>query len=254
MHSTFKKTLLTFFFINGLILILFIWARNGSVVHLRMVVENDRHSLYSNGQLIDSFIVPEHRGLLSGMPGLGLSKDTRPPLVVKPQEFYNFLVTDIETGDVLWSQDSHKADWDWYMMRGSFIVTSNNRLRSTSHAHGAVGNRNWSNYVIDVTYGNPTEAIIFFRVNDRNNYGKVRLRYWRELVVGFAYYIDGDRTYHRVRRIAEPFDQGMKSLVLRFVKVYIVGLLILLSFLAVFILISYLTHILSHRQSKDKQS
>jgi hypothetical protein len=254
LQNSIKKTLKAFLLFNGIILILWVWARDGSVVHLSMVVENETHSLYCNGQLIDTFVVPEHRGLPSGMPGLGLSKDTRPPLVVKPQEFFNFFVTDIETGDILWGDDHRKTDWDWHMMRGSFIVTDRNRLRSNRHAHGAVGDSDWSNYRIDVSYGNPTEGIIFFRVNDSKNYGEARLRYWRELVVSYAYYIDGERTFHRLKRIAEPFDQGIQSLVLRFVKVYAVGVLILTGFLAIFLIISFIVHIIQRLHKKDMLS
>ncbi len=85
-----------------------------------MIVDGDHHSLFCNGKLIDSFDVPRGQGLLSGRPGLGLSKDSRPPLVVKPQELFNFSVTDTDSGAVLLDGAENPGKWDWVMMRGEF--------------------------------------------------------------------------------------------------------------------------------------
>jgi len=205
-----------------------------------LAIQNGTHTLHINGQLIDSFSVSENKANLSGMAGLGMSKDSRPPLVVKPQEFYNFRVTDIESGNLLWGDNQELQYWNWTMIRGDFEITPRNRLRSSFHVAGAIGDPDWTNYVIDVDCANPTEALILFNVIDKNNYGRAQLRFWRELVVTFSYFTDGKQTFHRLKSLSEPFSQGLKSLVLRFVKVYAVSLLILLTFLLLFLTLSFI--------------
>jgi hypothetical protein len=233
-----KRSIAVFLAWNALIGFLWIWAREGSVVHMRLIINDNTHTLYCNNRLVHTFDVPEEKGLTAGMPGLGLSKDSRPPLVVKPQEFYNFTVTDLDTGAILVDGASDMREWDWRMIRGSFTITSRNRLRSKTHTIGVTGDPSWSNYTLDVDYANPNEGSIFFRVIDNRNYGRVQLRFWRELVMGISYFQNGKQTYHQIKNLAEPFGQGMKSLVLRFVKVYGAAVLILMCFLLIFILVS----------------
>ncbi len=107
---------------------------------------------------------------------------------------------------------------------------------------GAVGDQRWRNYVIDVDCANPTELYLIFRMIDKENYGRVQLRFWRELVAGFSYTQNGDQTFHRIKSIAEPVPQAIKSVCLRFIKVYAVAVVILLSFLLLFFLISLTLH------------
>lgn len=234
-----KRSIAAFLVWNALIGILWIWARDGSVIHMRMVINDQTHTLYCDNRLMHTFEVPEGQGLTTGMPGLGLSKDSRPPLTVKPQEFFNFTVTDQETGAVLIDGRSDMREWDWMMIRGSFIITPRNRLQSKMHSIGVTGDPSWKNYTIDVDYANPNEGSIYFRVTDSRNYGRVQLRFWRELVMGLSYFQDGKQTFHQIKNIAEPFRQGVKSLVLRFVKVYGMAVLILTGFILVFLLASF---------------
>ncbi|MBN1878858.1 hypothetical protein JW823_02010 [bacterium] len=244
MQKSLKKTVIGFLLWNLFVFGLWIWSREGSVVHLRMIVDDNHHSLFCNGQLVDSFDVVQDQCLWSGRPGLGLSKDSRPPLVVKAQELYHFTVTDTHSGELLWGGTGPMSESDWTMMKGRFDFTGNNRIRTSFLSLGVVGDVRWQNYAIDVTCANPTELYIIYRMTDNDNYGRAQLRFWRELVVGFNYYRNGDQTFHRIKSLAEPLEQGIRSLMLRFVKVYVMAMLILCGFLMVFLLFSVLTQMI----------
>lgn len=239
-----EKTIVGFLLWNLCVFGFWIWCREGSEVHIRLIVDENHHSLFCNGQLVDWFEPGLGQTLPSGRVGLGLSKDSRPPLIVGQQEFYNFRVTDTETGEVLWSGEGNPAEWDWTMIKGEFQGAPGNRLISDRFSAGVVGDPEWRNYVIDVDCANPTEVYILFRTIDAENYGRAQLRFWRELVVGFTYIQHGEQSFNRIKNIAEPFWQGIRSLTLRFIKVYSVSVLILGSFLLIFIVTSCILRIL----------
>ncbi|MGB3976367.1 MAG: hypothetical protein WBM27_08195 [bacterium] len=238
MSATMKKSLVLFLAWNAVIGMLWFWAREGSVVRLQIIVNGLTHTISCNDQLVLSVNVPENEGLASGMPGLGFSKDSRPPLMVKPSEYRQLIVADPNTGEVLVDGRSNLADLEWWIVQGSFLCAPNKRIRSDKKSIGVVGDPSWRNYIIDVTLSNPAENSIYFRFRDDKNYGRAQFRFWRELAVCLIYIKDGKQSFYKLQSIAEPFCEGMKSLVLRFTRIYGVSLAILASFIAVFILSS----------------
>ena len=134
--------------------------------------------------------------------------------------------------------DINGAINEWFMLRGLFKVNSRGRIQSKSLAMGAIGDINWENYIIDVNLYNPTEAFILFRVQDKKNYGRIKMRFWRELVVGFSYYKDGKQSFNKMKSLTESVEDGLRSLILRFVKVYAVAACILIAFLTFFTIVA----------------
>lgn len=238
MSRRMRRSVIAFILWNLAVAALWFWSRDGAVVHLRLELDDQRHTLFCDGQLVDSFTVPDGKGSPKGRPGLGFSNASRAPLAVRPQEFDNFIVRDLSGEKILINRTFDDMDDGWFMLRGQFEMPPRGRLRADGLALGAAGDPDWSNYIIDVTCYNGTECFLLYRVASKNTYGRAKLRFWRELVVGFSYYINGQQKYHRIKSLAEPLSDGIKSLVLRFVKVYAVGMLILVAFLILFVAVS----------------
>ncbi|MBN1295235.1 hypothetical protein JXA80_00550 [bacterium] len=237
-----KNTIITFIVWNLAILVLFLWSRNGSMVHLRLELQGDIHSLYCDNHLVDTFRVPSSKFTINGRPGLGISDASRPPLPVLPQEFDNFVIHDSDGTTVLWEERFDDNTSPWHMLQGQFLVTPRGRLTADRLAMGSIGEIEWSNIMIDVDCYNPTELFILFRVIDKKNFGRLTLRFWRELVFGCSYVQNGQQSYNRIKSLAEPVSDGVRSLVLRFTKIYAVALLVFSGALGLFVLVSIILH------------
>lgn len=233
-----RKALIGFILWNAVIAGLWIWCREGSVVNLRFTVEGNHHCLYRDDVLVDCHSVPESKMLTHGMPGLGLSRVSRAPLPVAPQEFSDLTVKDLYSDELLLDNTIINGFDDWTMLRGTFDLTPQGRIRSKHLAMGAIGSMDWEDYAIEVTLFNPTEAFILHRVQDRKNYGRIKMRFWRELVVGFSYYKDGKQTFHRLKSLSESVEDNIRSMLLRSIKVYAVAVGVITAFLLLFVLLS----------------
>ncbi|HPQ40389.1 MAG TPA: hypothetical protein PLV45_08445 [bacterium] len=237
MSSGLRRTITAFAVWNIAVAVLWIWSYDGSMVHLRLEIEDHVHKLFCDGSLVDTFSVPAGRRPVTGRPGLGFSDASRAPLAVRPQEFDNFLVRDLSGKTTLLERRFDDLQ-GWFMIRGDFELSPRHRLTAERLAMGAAGDAAWSDYIIDVDCYNGTECFLLYRVADKNSYGRAKLRFWRELVVESSYYVDGQQTFHRIKSLAEPVSDGLKSLTLRFVKVYAVAVLILIAYLFLFIAVS----------------
>jgi len=233
-----RKALIGFLIWNVLVFFLWIWCREGSVVRLEFTVTGNDHTMYCDDEKVAFFRVPENKRLTKGKAGVGLSQHSRPPLPTAPQEIGDFKVLDPETGDVL-LENAYVNDFkDWFMLRGTFDLTPANRLRASTLVMGATGSEDWEDVTIQTTIYNPTEAFILFRVQDKKNYGRIKLRFWRELIAGFSYYQDGKQSYNHLKSLTESVEDNIRSFLLRFIKVYAVSVSILIAFLALFTVVS----------------
>lgn len=162
--------------VNLVLIVLYVWSRDGSTVQVRVEAIGSEYQVFVDGR-------PTERGVFEGRDvggiGFGLPGDVRLPSLPGPTGVDSVRVTDATSGDVIF-EDSFSGSPSnlWEVESGDWNVRDG--LFSTS-TRGVVttGFQSWGDYVLEARLRNVTEATIYVRLEDSGNSVAFAMRPYR---------------------------------------------------------------------------
>ena len=210
----------------------YLWSRNGETIHLRMVAQDDRFSVFVNDRLVGAqrFDAADTGGIRLTVADTGAI-----PSLPTPRGIDSVKVTDLVTGSVLFQDDfSTPPDKNpaWKVvgtakMNGDAVGAGVSGVVLSSFGH------DWHNYAVDVTYRNITAATVRVRAADEQDGVDFNFRPFRHLDDTLSLVVNGRNvTSVSGDRIQLPRAASIKSMVWMVLQPYPKLLLLLLAALA----------------------
>ena len=217
---------------------LYFWSREGSTTHVKIEAKGDQYTLFLDGREISS-------ASLLGRPtgGIGYEQSSNPlPHVPRFQTIKNIVVTDLDSGVVLFQENFEGSELDtekWPYTQGTWEV-EDCALTAKEEQAAIFHFEKWKNYTLEADVGNIIGAKFFVRAQDRSHYVGCKMRPFRHFDSGF-YVVKGGRQSNRTRNqhpLISPYESIKRSLnlilyylphaILLFVLLVILSLLLLL--------------------------
>ncbi len=181
-------SLAIFLGINFILLGFYLWGRGGQTVHVQITVRGDEFSASIDGRRtgIARFAAPEQGGII-----LTLAPTDEIPSLPKPRGIDSLRVTDLSDGKVLFQDNfsgGPSSDWTGDRER---LTTDNGIAGTRRGAVLSLGDRPWSDYVVDMTFKNFTAATLRVRSTADNSGVDYFFRPLRHYDNGFTVYAQG---------------------------------------------------------------
>jgi hypothetical protein len=219
--------------VNLLLAGAYVWSRSGETIHLRVVAQDDRFSVFVNGRLV---VQQRLEAAETGGIRLTVADTGAIPSMPTPRGIDSVKVTSLDDGSVLFEDDfssSPAQNPAWKVvgvpdMNGGAVGAGEQGIVLTAFDH------DWRNYTVDVTYRNIAAATVRVRAQDEQDGVDFSFRPFRHLDDTLSL-VAGGRTVKSVPgpTIELPRSQPIRSMVWMVLDPYPKLLLLLLAGLAV---------------------
>ena len=177
-------TLAIFLGINFILLALYLWSRGGQTVHVQVIAQGGEFTAFIDGKKTAAArfdAAPQQGGL---QLVLGETEDV--PSLPKPRGIDSIRVTDLADGKVLFQDNfTHGPAIDWRPQGQAFIV-HHGVMGSLQAQTLKLDNRTWKDYVVDMTFRNPSAASVMLRAGADGSGVAYGFRPFRQYDNGFT--------------------------------------------------------------------
>ena len=171
-------TLAIFLGINFILLALYLWSRGGQTVHVQVIANGDEFTAFIDGK---KMAVARFAGLEQGGIQLALGASDELPSLPKPRGIDSIRVTDLSNGKVLFEDDFSDGPAAEWKANGQNFILQDGVLGASEERNLTLSDRPWTNYVVDMTFKNPSAGALRVRTTANGSgveYGFRPLRHY----------------------------------------------------------------------------
>ncbi len=246
MHAS-RKTLIYVTCFHVVILVIWLYSGTGARSHLTILHKNETVSISFGGKQIVE-LKDSHD--FSGKIGINFLGTGNPPLCYAPQAVDNVIVSDPETGRVLFEDTFDGGMHNWGVFRGKCSVTSDSRL-STPGSGTLITRKSFpADYRLDMDIYNGANLDVYCGYKNPNQYFLFNFTIWRELVMGVFRVTNGNRVFLQGHSLVENPAESLKVILARFIRSYAAGLLVLILSIIFYYLICLIVSLFLRKRNK----
>jgi len=159
-------TLSIFLGINFILLGLYLWSLGGGTIHVRVIAEGEEFTAFVDGHRT---AVARLNAPVAGGIALTLGHTQEIPSIPEPRGIDSIRVTDLTSGQLLFEDDFDDGPSSEWATEEAILAKYDGVVGATREVSLSLGQRPWTDYIVDMKFKNITGATLRVRATTDNS-------------------------------------------------------------------------------------